>query len=122
MASECERDLQQEKRTHLAAALRHRQGATDWGILFMFSLTHSPLPSGLLAKFTNTPSGGVHVVKTHLVFVGQPIHALPRMLGESENTANRNRLRHPIHTHHDEWQDVPSEGSGVGVEFCSSET
>src|SRR6266851_6073454 len=84
MASECERDLQQEKRTHLADALRHRQRATDWGILFMFSLTHSPLPSGLLAKFTNTPSGGVHVVKTHALGICRPTHSC--------TTANARRI------------------------------
>src|SRR6266567_764965 len=87
----------------------------------MFSLTHSPLTSGLLAKFTNTPSGGVHVVKTHLVFVGQPIHALPRMLGESEKHCEAKPSSTPD-SHHDGWQDVPSDGPGVGGEFCSSET
>jgi len=87
----------------------------------MFSLRHSPLTSGLLSKFTNTPSGGVHVVKTHLVFVGQRIHALPRMLGESEKHCEA-KPSSAADSHHDEWQDIPSEGSGVGVEFCSSET
>jgi hypothetical protein len=83
----------------------------------MFSLRHSPLTSGLLSKFTNTPSGGVQVVKTHLVFVGQPIHALPRMLGESEKHCEP-KPSSAADSHHDEWQDVPSEARELASSFA----
>src|SRR5712672_873298 len=69
----------------------------------MFSLTHSPLTGGLLSKFANLPSPGVHVVETRLRFVGLPIHALPRMpkrIGETLRTATVLDGRFT----HDEWR------------------
>jgi hypothetical protein len=87
----------------------------------MFSPEHSSLKGSYLTKFINMPSRGSYVVTSHGAFIGRPLGAVPRMPRRIAAT-RRTKTVFVSRVSHVDWKDVPSEGSGVGVELCFLET
>jgi hypothetical protein len=125
MSSKLKLGLQQDGAAANQAAMTasERRSTRRYGLRvpLVFGAMNFPLTDGHHAKSINISLGGVYFVTSHPVSVGLPVQVLLRIPRRVAGSLSTDRIFTGRVSHIEE-KDIPSGGSGVGVEFFCWET